>query len=271
MPFAANVTPAQAFPGPTLPDTYAFMSRFVQGPPYVPKHEILVDKAANSFRCPRYRHQHHAADHPEHRRPGDPPRLKSGAGFWGTTAACRRSVGLERTDALPVSGRHFQLSKGAESAARDRAQNLTLLRKAIDPMRSFAAGMPKAIGTIKRFATVVRGFALLFGTFLPSLVVVQFQLNRAEIIRTKCVQRDRPIERNCCKGKCHLKKELKKAEGSTKGDRQAPRFEPLELIAAMPVEHRVQVRVVSAFAYPRVAMHDISGHRAPPDHVPWTV
>ena len=38
--------------------------------------------------------------------------------------------------------------------------------------------------------------ALLFGLFLPSLVVLEFHMNRAEIIRTKCVQRALPEERD---------------------------------------------------------------------------
>lgn len=93
------------------------------------------------------------------------------------------------------------------------------------PVRFFVAGMARDVGTTKRCASVVLGLSLLFGTFLPSLVLLDFQWNRAEIIRDKCVQRSLPEEKNCCKGSCHLKKELEKVERSTEGEQHGPRIE----------------------------------------------
>lgn len=111
--------------------------------------------------------------------------------------------------------------------------------------------------------------ALLFGLFLPSLVVLEFHMNRAEIIRTKCVQRALPEERNCCKGSCHLKKELKKVEASTEDEPQAPRIESVELLATLPSVCAIGIRPVMERTYPGVIAQASSGHCPAVDHIPW--
>ncbi len=72
---------------------------------------------------------------------------------------------------------------------------------------------------------------------LTAYVLVQFQLERDRIIKEVCVQRDRPLERNCCKGMCHLRKQLKAQEGEEHGPRSLPRIE-LREEPAVPVADR---------------------------------
>lgn len=116
-------------------------------------------------------------------------------------------------------------------------------------------------------ATLV--LALLFGLLLPSAILLHFQVNRTEITRTRCVERFKPIEKNCCKGSCHLRKELKKAAPEGSKDPSAPRIETLELVALPPSKAVALVPRVAELRFPevRVALH--RGHRDAVDHVPW--
>lgn len=131
--------------------------------------------------------------------------------------------------------------------------------------------MAKAIGTIKPFAGVVLGCALLLGTFLPSLVVLRFQLHREEISRTKCVQRALPEERNCCKGSCHLKNELKKVERSAQGEHEGPRIE-LRVEPAIALAHHFN-KIVFLVAERSFAHEDRvntnAGYPSITEPVPW--
>lgn len=136
-------------------------------------------------------------------------------------------------------------------------------------MCSFAIGMSKAVGPMIRCMGVLLGAALLFGTFLPSLVLLDFELHRSEIIRTKCVQRDRPMEQNCCQGKCHLNKELKKASGASGNERPAPRIQTEELLALAPGTVHVLVRTATTRVFAVQGSAMAPGHRPAVDHVPW--
>ncbi|MCB9182973.1 MAG: hypothetical protein H6591_03570 [Flavobacteriales bacterium] len=111
--------------------------------------------------------------------------------------------------------------------------------------------------------------AFLFGLLLPSAILLHFQVNRAEIARTRCVERFKPMEKNCCKGSCHLRKELKKAAPEGSKDPSAPRIETLELVALPPCKTIALVPRVAEMRFPpvRAALH--SGHRDAVDHVPW--
>ena len=57
------------------------------------------------------------------------------------------------------------------------------------------------------------GALFLLYMLLPSLVVLQFHLDRARIEREICVMRDAEPGRNTCHGNCYLMKQLRKAEG----------------------------------------------------------
>lgn len=131
--------------------------------------------------------------------------------------------------------------------------------------------MPRALGTKNRVASVLLGCTLLFGAFLPSLVVLQFQLNREEIIRTRCVQRALPEESNCCKGSCHLKKELKRVERSTEGEQQGPRIEVRVEPAIALANHFNDIVFLVAersFAHEDRVSTDV-GYPSITDPVPW--
>lgn len=56
--------------------------------------------------------------------------------------------------------------------------------------------------------------SLLIQTFSKQFVVLQFQLNQAEIAKTLCVKKE--VKGNACQGKCHLKKELNKLDSTEK-------------------------------------------------------
>ncbi len=56
-------------------------------------------------------------------------------------------------------------------------------------------------------------------------VFVHFHLDRERIIKEVCVERFKPVEENCCKGSCHLEKQLKEPEGQEQGPKAPPRFE----------------------------------------------
>lgn len=58
---------------------------------------------------------------------------------------------------------------------------------------------------------------LLLQTLGPEVLVLNYQLNKAEITARYCVNKVRPQLR--CNGKCHLAQQLRKAEG---GDKKAP-------------------------------------------------
>lgn len=61
--------------------------------------------------------------------------------------------------------------------------------------------------------------SLLVCQFAKLTVVINFELNKVSIAKTKCVQRNK--KKNTCQGSCHLKKQLKKAEDSdSKGETQ---------------------------------------------------
>lgn len=110
---------------------------------------------------------------------------------------------------------------------------------------------------------------VIFGISLPSAILLHFQLNRAEITRTRCVERFKPVEKNCCKGSCHLKKELRKASSEPGNDQRAPGVESLELIALLPKESAAPVAPSSMRRYPEKRGAECHGFRANVDHVPW--
>ena len=51
---------------------------------------------------------------------------------------------------------------------------------------------------------------VLLQSFSKAVIVLNFEINRDYISKNLCVKKDEV--RNCCKGKCHLKKEIEKDE-----------------------------------------------------------
>jgi hypothetical protein len=113
------------------------------------------------------------------------------------------------------------------------------------------------------------GASLLFGLLLPSAVVVHFHVKRAEIIATQCVERAKPVERNCCKGSCQLKKELKKASAATDAPTAPPRIEPYLPIAVLPAAEVSRTTAVHTVTQPLYSVALCEGHRSSLEHVPW--
>jgi len=131
------------------------------------------------------------------------------------------------------------------------------------------AAMSAWCSTFSRSFGVVLVLAMLFGIALPTAVLVNFTLNRAEITLTKCVERFKPIEKNSCKGSCHLKKEMKKAAGEEGDAPAAPRLETVEIIALPPTERTEAFAQATVASYPLLRESVLLGHRASVDHVPW--
>ena len=96
---------------------------------------------------------------------------------------------------------------------------------------------------------------LLLQTLGPEVLVLNYQLNKAEITARYCVNKTRPQLR--CNGKCHLAQQLRKAES---GDKKAPaatlakvKFEVLPTAAFVLPVLRCWPRAAARFARPAVA------------------
>ena len=63
---------------------------------------------------------------------------------------------------------------------------------------------------MKQIVTILLATLILLQPFSKICIYVSFKINQDRIAKTLCVQKE--IKNNCCKGKCHLEKELKKAE-----------------------------------------------------------
>jgi len=63
---------------------------------------------------------------------------------------------------------------------------------------------------LKRALSIVILLSLIVSQLTKLVVVINFEFNKATIAKTKCVKRFE--KKNTCQGKCHLKKQLKKAE-----------------------------------------------------------
>jgi hypothetical protein len=116
------------------------------------------------------------------------------------------------------------------------------------------------------------GLAMTYGLMVlaPALVLVQFHLDRAEIIRTLCVERTKPVEKNCCKGSCQLTKRLEAATSDTSGSEAPPRVELVEVIAIVDRSDSSIGQMSSMRFFPLTEAHLEKGVRTVPDPVPWT-
>lgn len=63
---------------------------------------------------------------------------------------------------------------------------------------------------MKTLFIILVGLGIVFQSFNKGLIFLTFELNEEYIARNLCVKKD--IKNNTCKGKCHLKKQLKEAE-----------------------------------------------------------
>lgn len=70
---------------------------------------------------------------------------------------------------------------------------------------------------MNRFLAYFLTTLLLFQTLVPELLVVNYELNKAQITAQYCVNKAKPMLH--CNGQCHLAQQLRKAEGP---DKKAP-------------------------------------------------
>jgi hypothetical protein len=60
------------------------------------------------------------------------------------------------------------------------------------------------------------------------LIYVSFKINQDKIAKTLCVKKE--IKNNCCQGKCHLKKQLEKADEEEQKQAPTNTKEKIELL-----------------------------------------
>jgi len=63
---------------------------------------------------------------------------------------------------------------------------------------------------LKIALNIFLALVFLYQTLVTSVIYLSFEINRAEIAKTLCEKKDEPG--NCCKGSCHLKKQLQEEE-----------------------------------------------------------
>lgn len=124
---------------------------------------------------------------------------------------------------------------------------------------------------MRRTLAVLLVLAITLPMVITACVLIRFHMDRDRIIREVCVQRARPIEQNCCKGMCHLRKQLKEQDGEERGPRSLPRIE-LREEPAITDDTVDQVPVLPACARtfgPEAAFGFAAGYRSITEPVPW--
>jgi hypothetical protein len=71
---------------------------------------------------------------------------------------------------------------------------------------------------LKQVTTYILALLIFLQPFSKIWIVVSFKINQESIAKTLCVKKE--VENNTCQGKCHLKKQLDKADEEEK--KQAP-------------------------------------------------
>jgi hypothetical protein len=87
---------------------------------------------------------------------------------------------------------------------------------------------------LKAYFATVLALLLLVQSFNHTMLVVHYALNRTAITREFCENKSKPLQQ--CNGKCHLAKELKKAD---EAEKKLPvpvkeKFEVLQFCIALP-------------------------------------
>ena len=133
-----------------------------------------------------------------------------------------------------------------------------------------------AVGRLS-FAAMFRVLAslLIAAASLPFLmtafVLVRFHVERERIIKEVCAQRSRPVEQNCCKGSCHLEKQLKDREGQKQSVPLPLRLELREepAVAMNAREFRMVLAAAERLFGGDPVATARSGHPSIADPVPW--
>ena len=147
---------------------------------------------------------------------------------------------------------------------------MTSLKDRMDRSRSFAPLNP----TMRKLAvptmlSILVSISLMLGLLMPSLILLRFHVQRAEIVRTQCVQRAKPVAENTCQGRCHLKKKLAESKRSG-GEQQAPpRFSTSEWQGVMPIATQLPLPTPLPLRFAGVDRPVLRGHPTLADPVPW--
>jgi hypothetical protein len=99
---------------------------------------------------------------------------------------------------------------------------------------------------MNRILFILAFTGILLQNFSKVYILVQFQINQDYIAQNLCVKKD--IPNNCCKGKCHLQKQLDKdekklpASGNQLKEKSEPELYSLNCFSAsMPIINDVTV------------------------------
>ena len=63
---------------------------------------------------------------------------------------------------------------------------------------------------MKYLFVILVGVGIFLQSFSKMIILVNFQINKDYISKNLCVQKE--VKNNCCKGNCHLKKQLQEEE-----------------------------------------------------------
>ena len=122
---------------------------------------------------------------------------------------------------------------------------------------------------MRRALAPLVGFLFIVVLLAPSLVLLQFQVDRARIERELCVQRDRMEGMRTCHGECQLSKRFKaleaEAEEGFPAERVQVRYEPI--VDALPSLANIVVPV-SDRELPDPVYHLAEGFGSCVEHVP---
>lgn len=78
---------------------------------------------------------------------------------------------------------------------------------------------------LKQVTTILFALLIALQPLSKVLIVVAFKINQKEIAKTLCVKKE--IENNTCQGKCHLKKQIDKADEQEK--KQTPTTQKVQV------------------------------------------
>jgi hypothetical protein len=113
--------------------------------------------------------------------------------------------------------------------------------------------------------------ALLFAVVLlvPSIVLLEFHVDRARIERELCVQREMMEDMRTCHGECQLSKRFKaleqEAEAGFPAERIQVKYEPLTDLAPLAASF---IAEVTDFNLPGTPVLYADGHGRGVEHVP---
>jgi hypothetical protein len=81
---------------------------------------------------------------------------------------------------------------------------------------------------LKQATTILLALLIFLQPFSKMVILVSFKINQKEIAKTLCVKKE--VQNNTCQGRCHLKKQLDKAEEQEKKQAPATQKEKVETL-----------------------------------------